>query len=359
MSSPLASRLTVLLALLLAFVLPANGGAASNDEPSAISESIAPDDSRTHSYLILPFEDSAPEPPRDWLREAMSISLGEYFRGAGQRVVEREDRILAMEELSVPAGAPLTLATSIKLGRHFAAAQDGPRADRLVVGKFSLDQGQIIVSARVLSLDSNRSGPWKEEQGSLKDLLELQRSLSHSLLREDGLSADSLSAAADDAEAGGSFPLVAYESYIRGLIEPAPGRQQSLLRKAVEQSPGYPKACFHLGRILAKSGKGGEAEAILKKASADPVPYSALYHALLGSLALDGKRLPEAEAEAGKSLSLGETAEGRILKARIALSRGDPDTARSELDRAAALDPENPDIEAFRRQIEKPAGTSR
>lgn len=340
MSGRLASRLPVFLALLLAGALPARG------------------ESPIHSYLILPFEDSAPDPPRDWMREAMSISLGEYFRGAGQGVVEREDRILAMEELSVPAGAPLTLATSIKLGRHLATAQDGPRADRVVVGKFSLDQGQITVSARVLSLDSNRSGPWKEEQGSLKDLLKLQRSLSHSLLKDDGVPANNLDAAADDAEAGGAFPLVAYESYIRGLIEPAPGRQQSLLRKALEQSPGYPKACFHLGRILAKAGKGREAEVILKKASADPVPYSARYHALLGSLALDGGRLSDAEAEAGKSLSLEETAEVRILKARIALASGDPGTARAEFDRAVALDPENPDIEALRRQIDTQAAPS-
>ncbi len=334
MSARLAPRLAALLALLLASVLPARG------EPAP------------HAYLILPFEDSAPDPPRDWLREAMSISLGEYFRAAGQRVVERDDRILAMEELSIPAGAPLTLATSIKLGRHFTSAQEGPRADRLVVGKFSLDQGQITVLARVLSLDSDRAGAWQEEQGSLKDILEIQRSLSRSLLREDGVPARNLADAADDAGAGGAFPLVAYENYIRGLIEPVPGRQQSLLRKALEQSPGYPKACFHLGRILLKAGKAREAEGILRKALEEPVPYSAQHHALLGAIALEAGRAEEAETEARKSLSVEETAEARILLARIALSRGDPEAARSELDRAAALEPENPDIETLRRQTE-------
>jgi len=60
-----------------------------------------------------------------------------------------------------------------------------------------------------------------------------------------------------------------------------------------------------------------------------------------------------------KSLALKDTAEARILTARIALSRGDGAAARSELDRAAALDPENPDLDTLRRQIEKPAAPSR
>ncbi len=311
-------------------------------------------EARPHGFLILPFEDSAPDPSRDWLREAMSVSLGEYFLEAGQKVVSRDDRLLAMEELSLPPGAPLTLATSIKLGRHFLEPQDGASADRLVVGKFTLDQGQITVSARVLALDSNGASPWREEQGSLKDLLRLQRGLAHALLRTDRGAGNGLSAASDDAGAGHAFPLVAYENYIRGLIDPGPGRQQSFLRKALEQSPGYPKACYHLGRILARSGKGPEAEAVLKKALAEPAPYSAEYHALLGSLALDAGRLTEAETEAGKSLSLRETAEVRLLRARIARANNDPAGARTELDRAAALDPENPDVDALRRQLEKP-----
>jgi tetratricopeptide repeat protein len=309
-------------------------------------------ETRRHAYLILPFEDRAPDPSRDWLREAMAASLGDYYLFAGQAVVGREDRILAMEEVSVPAGAPLTLATSIKLGRHFAADPDGPRADRLVVGRFNLDQGQIVVSARVINLDSNRAAPWKEERGSLKDLLRLLRSLAHSLFRSDGISGNNLAAAADDAGARRDFPLVAYENYIRALVDSSSGRQPSLLRKALEQSPGYPKASFQLGRLLAKQGKLREAEDVLRKSSGEPVPYAGEYHALLGSLSLDGGRLSEAEAEAAKALASKETAEGRVLMARIARAQGDLESARKELDRAAVLDPENPDIDVVRRQIE-------
>jgi tetratricopeptide (TPR) repeat protein len=145
---------------------------------------------------------------------------------------------------------------------------------------------------------------------------------------------------------------VAYENYVRALIEPDPARQRSFLRRALEQSPGYPKACFQLGRILSRAGKGREAEAVLKQASREPVPYAAEYHALLGILALDAGRLSEAESEAGKSLSLRDTAEVRVLRARIARANSDPEAARAELDRAALLDPENPDVDALRRQIE-------
>jgi tetratricopeptide (TPR) repeat protein len=312
-------------------------------------------ESRRHTYLVLPFEDGAADPSRGWMREAMALSLGEYFQCAGEKTVSRDDRLLAMEELSLPAGAPLTLATSIKLGRQLATEKEGPSADRLVVGRFTLDQGQISLSARVVNLQSNRAAPWKEEQGSLKDLLQLQRSLARTLLKSDGVSSGDLVAASDEAGAGHAFPLVAYESYVRGLIEPSPGRQISLLRKALDQSPGYPKACFHLGRMLARGGKAREAAAVLKESSAEPVPYAAEYHALLGILALDDGRLSDAESEARKSFSLSDTAEVRILRAKIARANNRPEEARAELERAAAMDPENPDVEALRRQLASPA----
>jgi tetratricopeptide repeat protein len=309
-----------------------------------------------HTYLILPFEDSAPDGSRDWLQEAMALSLADYFLGAGQQVVAREDRLSAMDEMELPAGAPLTLATALSLGKHFRSGDEGLMPDRLVVGKFSLDNGQLAMAARVLRLDANAAAPWREESGSLKDLLKLQKSLAHALLRSDGASASKLASHADNADSGGAFPLVAYESYIRGLIDPSPGRQVSYLRKAIEQSPGYPKACYQLARILARTGKRGEVESVLKVIAGEPDPYSAEYHSLKGSLELEAGRLSEAEAQARLSLAVRETSEVHVLLARIARAQGDPTRALQELDRAEALDPDNPDLTTIRRQIQKDAG---
>jgi len=308
-----------------------------------------------HTYLILPFEDSAPDGSRDWLQEAMALSLADYFLGASQRVVAREDRLSAMEELELPPGAPLTLATSLRLGRHFRSGEEGLVPDRLVVGKFSLDNGQLAMAARVLRLDANSAAPWREESGSLKDLLRMQKSLAHALLRSDGASASKLASHADNADSGAAFPLVAYESYIRGLIDPSAAKQVSYLRKAMEQSPGYPKASFQLARILAHSGKREEAEGVLKGIAGDPDPYSAEYHSLKGSLDLDAGRLSEAEAQARLSLAARETSEVHVLLARIARAQADPARALQELNRAEALDPDNPDIVPVRRQIQKEA----
>ena len=319
------------------------GGAAS------ATESLA----ATHTYLILPFEDSAPERSRDWLREAMALSLADYFLGAGQHVVDREERLSAMEELDLPAAAPLTLATSLRLGRHFRTRGGGPVPDRLVVGRYSLEDGQISASARVLRLDANAAFPWKEESGNLQDLLHLQRSLAQALLRSDSVGASNLASNSDDASAGRNFPLVAYENYIRGMIEPSPARQFAYLDKAVELFPGYPKASYQLARLLSRSGKKKEAEDVLKAMAGVPAPYGAEYHAFKGGLELDAGRLPEAEAEARQSLSLKETAAGRLLMARLALSRSDPAKALRELDRAEELDPDDPDVDALRRQIAK------
>ena len=308
-----------------------------------------------HTYLILPFEDSAPDGSRDWLQEAMALSLADYFLGASQRVVAREDRLAAMEELELPPGAPLTLATSLRLGRHFRSGEEGLVPDRLVVGKFSLDNGQLAMAARVLRLDANSAAPWREESGSLKDLLRMQKSLAHALLRSDGAAASKLASHADNADSGAAFPLVAYESYIRGMIDPSAGKQISYLRKAIEQSPGYPKASFQLARILAHAGKREEAEGVLKGIAGDPDPYGAEYHSLKGSLDLDAGRLSEAEAQARLSLAARETSEVHVLMARIARAQADPSRALQELNRAEALDPDNPDIALVRRQIQKDA----
>ena len=306
-----------------------------------------------HTYLILPFEDSAPDGSRDWLQEAMALSLGDYFLGAGQQVVERDDRLAAMEELDLPVGAPLTLATSLKVGKHFRTHDDGPIPDRLVVGNFSMEDGQIAITARVLRLDSNAAAPWREESGSLKDLLRLQKSLAQALLRGDGAGGFNLAYHSDDADAGHSFPLVAYENYIRGLVEPQAAKQISYLRKAIEQSPGYPKACYQLARSLVRSGKKQEADGVLRRIAGEPAPYVAEYHALKGSLDLDAGRLSEAEAQARQSLAIRETSAVHVLLARIARAQSDPTRAIQELDRAEALDPANPDIDPIRRQLTK------
>ena len=305
------------------------------------------------TYLILPFDDGAPDGSRDWMREAMALSLSEYFLGAGQQVVDRETRLGLADELGFPGGASLTLASSLRMGRTLRARNEEPRPDRLVVGRFSLDQGHLVLSARVLDLVGNRAAPWKEVEGGLTELIRMQRSLAQSLLRSDGLSGENLAAAADDAGSGSGFPLVAFENYARALIETDPGRQLGLFRRASEQSPGYPKACYQLGRLLARSGKRGEAETALRRASAEPVPYAAEYHALLGALYLAGGRLSEAEREVEKSFALRETAGGWILRAHIARASGRSDEARRALQRAEALDPGNPEIENLRKVLAK------
>jgi len=307
----------------------------------------------SHVYLILPFEDSAPDGSRDWLQEAMALSLGDYVLGAGQKVVSREDRLAAMDELDLPAGAPLTLATSLRLGKQLRSEGDTMVPDRLIVGKFSLDKGQLSMSARVLRLDANGAQPWKEESGNLKDLLKLQKSLAHSVLKGDAVPVSNLASHADNSDTGGSFPLVAYESYIRGLIDPAAAKQVTYFRKAIQLSPGYPKACFQLARLLARAGKRAEAEGVLKGITGEPDPFTAEYYALWGNLDLDAGRLSEAEDKARRSVAARETAEAHVLLARIARAHADPTKALEELQRAETLDPDNPDVVPARRQIQK------
>lgn len=302
-------------------------------------------DPSPRTYLVLPFEEEkTPDPARYWMREAMALSLGDYLIAAGQRVVDRGERLLTMEGLGLPNGAALSLATSIRLG-HILQEANGTQPDRLIVGRISLVDGQIELSARVLDLTENQATPWRRHKGKLQDLLRVQEALARSLLKEEGLKAVDWELVSDDAEAGHDFPLLAYENYVRALITLDAEERHSLLLKATQQFPGYPKASFRLGELLFRQGNTSGAAVALGRIKGEPHPYSAEYHALLGQLALGKKRIEVAEAEAVKSMAARETPEGRILMALLERAKGNLEASRREMDRARELDPKHPDLE--------------
>ena len=154
------------LSILLLATVPAGVPLLAADTPAP-----------AHTYLILPFENTAEDRSLDWLSTGLAHALGEYLLGFGQQVMDDEDRSVLLEGSGIPAGAPLALASALELGRKTLQRAGGPRSDRLVLGRFNLDQGDFTLAARVIDIRQEKARPWVQRTGRLKDLLEVQRDL--------------------------------------------------------------------------------------------------------------------------------------------------------------------------------------
>jgi hypothetical protein len=318
---------------------------------AAVPATAAPGAS-AHAYLIMPFENTAEDPALDWLSAGLAHALGEYLLGFGQQVMDSEERTVLLEGSGIPPGAPLALASALELGRRTLARPTGHRVDRLVLGRFNVDQGDITVAARVIDLKREKAHAWQSRSGRLTDLLPVGRDLALALARDEKI------AIADGREEflrkhAEDVPLLAFETYCRALSESDSKERLRLLRKALQQYPGYPKAAYQAGALLAREERWEDAATVLGKASSDPFPYESDYHLLIAQVALGRKDPQTAIAEARRALAITESARGHLVLGRALQASGDSPAALAELEKAKSADPTDAEIEELRRTIER------
>ena len=104
------------------------------------------------AVLILPFENPRQEPRLTWMREGAAVLLTDLLAVSGERVIDREERLRALDRLQLPATAGLSRASSIKVGQAVAAGV-------VVVGALELGGDQLLVRGRVVRLDTGRLLP--------------------------------------------------------------------------------------------------------------------------------------------------------------------------------------------------------
>jgi tetratricopeptide (TPR) repeat protein len=303
-----------------------------------------------HDYLILPFENTAEDRSLDWLSTGLAHALEEYLLGFGQQVMDDEERTVLLEGSGIPPGAPLTLASALELGRKTAQRPGVPRIDRLILGRFNLVQGDITITARVIDIRQEKARPWIERKGRLKDLQGVQRDLAVVLARDERI-APSEKRSAILKQQSEDAPLLAFETYCRAMAESDSKKRLQLLRKALQQYPGYPKAAYQAGSLLVREERWDDAAAVLGKASSDPFPFESDFHLLNALVALRRKDPPTALSEARSALAIADTARGHLLLGRALQASGDRGAALSELDKARSADPGDPEIEDLRRAL--------
>jgi tetratricopeptide (TPR) repeat protein len=302
-------------------------------------------------FLILPFENTGDDPALAWLSAGLAQHTGDHLRSRGAAVVEDEDRSAVLESQGIPPGASMTLASALEVARTMRARPTGLRPDRMVLGRFAVQEGQVTLSGRVINLANESAGAWITREGRLKDLLDVHASLADGLQRDASLPRHGPDTLVEP-------PLIAFETYCRALAESDAHRRLGLLRRALQEFPGYPLAAYQAALLLVRAEHWHEAADTLAAASGPSYPYAADFHLLGATVALELKDPTAAAQAARRSIELADSARAHVLLGQAHVALGDRGAARNELDRAVAIDPSEPEIEDLRKALEAGAATT-
>ena len=312
----------------------------------------SPNEART--YLIMPFENVAEDPSLDWMSTCIAFSFGEYLSGFGVTVIEDDERAVLYEGSGLPSGAPLTIASSLQLGRKMRgrAGEIGP--DRMILGKFLVNEGALTIDARTLNLVRESFGEPVAREGRLKDLLKMQYTLVATLAHEEGLRAPDSRGAMFNLHAD-ELPLLAHETYCRAMAETNPKKRLRLLRRAVDEFPGYPKAVFQATDLLVGSERWGDAATLIESVRAAPHPYEEEFYILSATVALERGQPQEASKAARRALEYSGSVRGYLLLASALIGLEDFKEARAAIESAESIDSTNPQIAELRRTLQEEA----
>ena len=174
--------------------------------PGAVNAQSAPTPPNS-SIVVVPFDNATQEPRLTWMREGAAILLGEMLRGAGEVVIDREERLQAFDRLQLPAGATLSRASTIKVGQVVAASL-------VVSGTVAMAGDQLIAHARGVRIDTGRLLPDVEARGPLTDLYGVFGRLAQQVR----------GSAAPPPVASDRLPAMpqVFELYVKGLVAETP-----------------------------------------------------------------------------------------------------------------------------------------
>jgi len=320
--------------------------AATKDSPTASAASAnakTNSSPRAESLLIFPFENSGHDPNMDWLGEGLAELATERLAGQGAIVFSRRERLAALEKMGLPAYAPFSRATMVKI----AAEID---ADYVLFGEFVPDGKGLHVSARVLALNPPSLSDPLTESGTLDSLNDLQARISWEVLCRisERASACNPSSSAAVQFVNGARRLApgAIEFFVRGVQNVDDEARLRDLREASRLEPEWDEPLMAIGRtyysrrdcdsalawlarVPAGSGHAVEAEfdsGVCQLLRNDPPRAEALY-AELKSRAI---------ASPGAAEILNNLGAALLREARY-------EEAAAEFDHSEQLDPGEPD----------------
>jgi tetratricopeptide (TPR) repeat protein len=194
----------------------------------------------TRTVLVFPFENQSARQDLGWISEGFAEILSSRLAGPGRYVLGRDERNEAYEQLGIPLGTPLTLASEYKVAQTLGV-------EWAVVGHFTVEGDGLTARAQLLNVQDLKLSPPFESSGELADLVDLQTRLAWRLLA----SHDAGFTVGTEEDFSSRFPEVrldAFENYIRGILATEGESRVRFLREADRLSSRDHQAAFELGR---------------------------------------------------------------------------------------------------------------
>jgi tetratricopeptide (TPR) repeat protein len=194
------------------------------------------------TILVLPFENKSARSDLNWISESFAETLMTRLSGSGRFVLGRGERDSAYNQLGIPAGIPLTLASAYRVAETLGV-------DWVVTGDFSVESSTLRSHAQVLEVQRLKRSAPLEVNGPLDELIDLQTRLAWRLLA----SQDPDFTVGSEEDFQRLFPVVrldAYENYIRGVLATEPDHREFFWREGDRLNPSDHRAALELGRLF-------------------------------------------------------------------------------------------------------------
>src|SRR3974377_239285 len=121
----------------------------------------------TRTILVFPFENESTRQDLGWISAGFAEVISTRLVGPERYVLGREERDEAYEQLGIPLGTPLTLASEYKVAQTLGVGW-------AVVGSFTVEGDRLTARAQLLNMQDLKLSPPFEGSGELADLVDLQ-----------------------------------------------------------------------------------------------------------------------------------------------------------------------------------------
>jgi tetratricopeptide (TPR) repeat protein len=192
------------------------------------------------TVVVLPFFNLSNSANLDWIGESVGETVREALVTQGVLALGRDEREEALRRLSIRPSALRTRASVVKVGSSLDAGQ-------VVFGQFSLNDGSLQITARVLDLKRIRQGPELNELGALEDLASIQNHLAWQAVK--ALAPQSAPGYEEFRRTRPLLRVDAIENYIRGLMANSPEQKHRFFTQAARLDERFSQPCFELGRL--------------------------------------------------------------------------------------------------------------
>jgi tetratricopeptide (TPR) repeat protein len=190
--------------------------------------------------LVLPFENRSGDATLNWIGNSFPDTLDRRLNSAGFLTISHDDRVFALTHLGLPGDFRPSRATTIRIAQQLDA-------NYVVIGSFTLANGQIAIQSQVLSIARLTLSPPVTGAAALDRLYDAENSIAWKVAR----TIDPSLNVAEQTFLGageGAVPLPAFEDYIRGINASTSAEALQRLKTAVAAAPNYAAALLALGK---------------------------------------------------------------------------------------------------------------